>query len=848
MALIPLNTFKTKTAVLTTLKYNQAKCARDTALIIDSIAFDLLYGGNTQTAFAAVQYWSQGETKIPGDVLQTLSATQHAKEVALKIVMNETVTPTSGNSQTQVTGTPGSLAGKAIVDSEFDLIIDIIENGTAGTTDKIVSNSDLVSNSGLLNTANLLASNKAFLQSEIVAYVNQKFGNGYTYDSVKCARDTGLIIDSLAFDLLFGGSTQSSFAGLQYWSQGTTSIPNESAQTIAAMNQLKTLMLNVITNQAITAADGNLLTQVTNSTIYISDADSTTITDLFTDITTIITSGTTGATDLIVPNGIITDNENLLDVFALIKDNKKFLQADIVAWISNNIATATVGSIWNSFSYDSDKCYRDVGYIIDCVSFDLIYGGNRQSIQAAVYYYGFSNTISSIPNEISESISAYNYLKSLMSYVIEGQPVIDIYQNDISQIIDLPKGSSVETSAAMANIDLITDIIQNGPELVTEKMPIGLVESIDSSTINAFNMLIANKEFLKAEIIQYINTTTQDGFVYNQTFKAGSFIVGNTYTITYVGSTDFTAIGALANTIGSSFVATGAGTGTGIASSDFCRRDIGFIVDCITFDIKHTGNRQAIQAGVYYYNNSSSSSVVASEKTDTINAYNYMAIVMASVIQNVPLTQQFIIGSLNGSKYLNAPYQTNINQFMELTASTSTVSSSMYSLINTLTQIINLGPSLAPPRVPISSTASTNTDVVNAFNLLMANKAYITAEIIGYMDILTSPNTTKIYTAPPGVTAIVLMAQVANVTDRNITITFAHYRNLPVFADPATLNGFQAGDTITEIVREFTIPPNDSATLIQGKMIIESFDSIVAYASQSHGLKVTLSILETANA
>ena len=44
MALIPLNTFKTKTAVLTTLKYNQAKCARDTALIVDSIAFDLQIG------------------------------------------------------------------------------------------------------------------------------------------------------------------------------------------------------------------------------------------------------------------------------------------------------------------------------------------------------------------------------------------------------------------------------------------------------------------------------------------------------------------------------------------------------------------------------------------------------------------------------------------------------------------------------------------------------------------------------------------------------------------------------------------------------------------------------------
>jgi hypothetical protein len=98
------------------------------------------------------------------------------------------------------------------------------------------------------------------------------------------------------------------------------------------------------------------------------------------------------------------------------------------------------------------------------------------------------------------------------------------------------------------------------------------------------------------------------------------------------------------------------------------------------------------------------------------------------------------------------------------------------------------------------------------------------------------------------VTAIVLMAQVANVTDHDINITFAHYRNIPVYADPSTLNGAQPGDTITELVDGFSVPANDSASLIQGKMIIEAFDSIIAYASEGAGLKVTLSILETANA
>lgn len=47
--------------------------------------------------------------------------------------------------------------------------------------------------------------------------------------------------------------------------------------------------------------------------------------------------------------------------------------------------------------------------------------------------------------------------------------------------------------------------------------------------------------------------------------NAGSFIVGQTYLINFVGSTNFTAIGAVSNTVGTYFTATGVGSGTGTA-------------------------------------------------------------------------------------------------------------------------------------------------------------------------------------------------------------------------------------------------------------------------------------------
>ena len=49
----------------------------------------------------------------------------------------------------------------------------------------------------------------------------------------------------------------------------------------------------------------------------------------------------------------------------------------------------------------------------------------------------------------------------------------------------------------------------------------------------------------------------------SDTTTAGSFVTGRTYEIITIGTTDFTAIGASANTIGVEFTATGVGSGTG---------------------------------------------------------------------------------------------------------------------------------------------------------------------------------------------------------------------------------------------------------------------------------------------
>jgi hypothetical protein len=88
------------------------------------------------------------------------------------------------------------------------------------------------------------------------------------------------------------------------------------------------------------------------------------------------------------------------------------------------------------------------------------------------------------------------------------------------------------------------------------------------------SLLIYNyetKKWCEADTdVDYVSTlatsgTSLDALDSAYNVSAGSFTVGKSYTIRTVGTTDFTLIGAVANTVGVLFTATGVGTGTGVA-------------------------------------------------------------------------------------------------------------------------------------------------------------------------------------------------------------------------------------------------------------------------------------------
>jgi hypothetical protein len=99
-------------------------------------------------------------------------------------------------------------------------------------------------------------------------------------------------------------------------------------------------------------------------------------------------------------------------------------------------------------------------------------------------------------------------------------------------------------------------------------------------------------------------------------------------------------------------------------------------------------------------------------------------------------------------------------------------------------------------------------------------------------DILTSEE--NVYTTPAGVTTVVLLAQVANISEETVYVSANHVRS----------------STKTAIIKESGVPTHDSTSLLMGKLILQTGDSLSIQAvngTTAGQCQLILSYLETAN-
>lgn len=525
-------------------EYNFDKSFRDTSLITEAVIYDVLFNSNFRSIKAARAFYrASGANLLATFKTETLLAINNQK-----------------------TTLAGYLTGTSLTRSNalFDEIINIVDNGEASASAYLLTDPTSY-DIGYFDARRLLVANSAtantFIQDEIVAWLNVQIAakttpfEDFVYNETLCRRDTGLIIDAVSYDMMFGSNYRSIVAGRAYLrSQAAPVTENQLAATIGALTELKTLMLAVVAGNTIA------VNSVTSNM------------DL---IINIIQNGITAIPVYVLPNPTNIAN-GYKNAVVLIKENTNFVKAEIIKHLDNGFPT---------LPYDEELCRRDVGYILDSVVYDLTYGGNLESIISAKSYYDHVNLSFVISNsQLTASISAYTYLKTLI-YQIATSTVTTTLQTLVPFIpADAGnEGSITAGNSATSLVDVIVDYITD------ETLAAAVTPStswVDSSLTSEFSDIVTAKATIINNVITYIDNT----FV----------------TFSY--------------------------------SEALCRRDVGFVIEALTYDLTYGGNLETYNAAISYFVGATSQ-FPTDATLQTVAAMTRLKSILADILQGTAIVK-----------------------------------------------------------------------------------------------------------------------------------------------------------------------------------------------------------------
>ena len=336
-----------------------------------------------------------------------------------------------------------------------------------------------------------------------------------SYNQEKCARDTGLIVDSLAFDLAYQSNTQSRFSGLQYATQGLSRVQDQTVEVSNAMKYLKTLMTNVVINS--TAWDTNgpsffppyqaVATQVIVGAAPASGYAANLVANVFTQWLDIYDNGVFGVTDKIIPNKYPANTSvDLHNTANLLQQNRNFMRNEVAFYFSNTYPYATY--------IPGRTMLDDVGKIVDSVTFDILHGGNRQTLTNAIQMFDYLSDRSTITNQVVQTSGAFKFIGTIVDEILTNTVIANTYQTTYLQNTSIAGNVSLsEINYVRDRITDLTNIIENGPTYENVQYniePITLTANTNPNVVVATKILLANKDFIKGELIGYVNQNWKD--------------------------------------------------------------------------------------------------------------------------------------------------------------------------------------------------------------------------------------------------------------------------------------------------------------------------------------------------
>lgn len=308
--------------------------------------------------------------------------------------------------------------------------------------------------------------------------------DAFTYNEAVCRRDIGYVIDAIRYDIIFQSNFRSLKAGMTYFeAQASTVIGVQKTATISAFNYLKSYLVNTISGEPVLQANANM--------------------DI---IISLLTNGSVdGLTGLISPLPSITypNPPNLTagfsDAARLINANKSFLQSEISAYMNSQYS-----SLWSSLStLQKNQCTRDVGYIVDAIHYDLLTGGNLETIVAARSYYSFGNFVEPA-GEKTAALAVQARLKDIIEYIITNNTSgwTKSTGNSATQSVSGDPADAFAVTFAKDRFQEMYDAINTGTAPATLLPDTSWV---DSSILSETDMLLDDAVAIENFVTDFIN-------------------------------------------------------------------------------------------------------------------------------------------------------------------------------------------------------------------------------------------------------------------------------------------------------------------------------------------------------
>ena len=315
---------------------------------------------------------------------------------------------------------------------------------------------------------NLLNANRTFIVEEMHAYITAQVaansGNAgspyynYNYNATKnskCKRDMGYVLDALIYDLVYGGNSMTWQIASRFYTSNTLQLINPLIEA-----DVKTYISGIVTNKILQNISFTAYTVAETQTILDNDSELgaiTKVSTLFQNILDVIQIGQSSLPSLIVPN---SQNGSLVpNTVALLNANKRFIQEETIAYIQFNVTSNIEPFVY--YTYNSEKCKRDVSYIIEGYITDLMHGGNRQTVHNVSKY--FENGVPQVDGDRTPEVAAHTFIKNLITSYVLLNVAYSAKQSIVPQVtINSLEAETYGITAVSALCEITTDVITNG--------------------------------------------------------------------------------------------------------------------------------------------------------------------------------------------------------------------------------------------------------------------------------------------------------------------------------------------------------------------------------------------------